>query len=358
MLRRLEPAKHRRLEANSLDEALFRWLRWLRGAGRAESTVTAYATDAWQFLIWMQLEAGIDPDPSELTPARLQDFHAYLGHRGLSQATVCRKLGALSGFFKYLIRDGQMQANPLDAVPRSRPKNGRVVWMPEEEAQQVLDAIDDPLERSVFLTLYRTGLRKGELLQLRLDDVDLQEGMLTVEAQKTQSVRHVPLSAELITCLGDYLERRPACSHDAFFVTDARHVPLYSTLLQRWFTRWMTEAGLADKGYTIHTLRHSAATNWIRSGLHVAEVRHLLGHSSLETTSRYLHHAPDEIRAKVDRITFEEQESESSPKGEEQTDEVIDAQERIATQLADAAEAADAELIAALTKALQAVRAT
>ncbi len=331
-----------------------------QGAGRADSTIAAYATDIWEFSSWLQRQTPRGQALAQLRPGLLQEYQSHLGERRLATATICRKLDALSSFFRYLVRAEAIDRNPLDVVPRARPKNRRYEWMPEDEARRVLTALEDRLERTVFLTLYRTGLRRGELIRLRLDDVDLGPGTITVSAQKTDTVRYVPISREVERCLADYLERRPACEHDEFFITRSQGVPLYGTLLQRWFHRWMATAGLEGKGYTIHTLRHSAATNWLRGGLHVAEVQRLMGHTSLETTARYLHWDDDEIRRKVARMEAGASEPDRDVLGDRARTAAneSDAQQRIVHRLAEAAEAGDSGMVQALTKALEAMAAT
>ena len=74
--------------------------------------------------MWLQFEANLSIDPHQFTPAHLQHYQAHLGRR-LNKASICRKLDAISGFFKYLARVGLMSSNPLEALPRSRPNNER-----------------------------------------------------------------------------------------------------------------------------------------------------------------------------------------------------------------------------------------
>ena len=109
-----------------------------------------------------------------------------------------------------------------------------------------------------------------------------------------------------------------------------------------------TLRGLDDKGYRLHDLRHSAATNWMHNGLNIVEVEQLLGHTNLESVGCYLHHAMHETRSKVDRIHFRQEDDSplaSSDNG--------DATKELALQMARAAQAGDVQLVQTLALSLK-----
>jgi len=342
---RLDPHQHSQLPETSLHRQLWDWLCWLKGAGRADSTISAYARDMQEFATWLELQGNVSLRPHQLKPSHVQDYQAYLGQR-LSRASVCRKLNALNGFFKYLIRAGVMKTNPLDVVPRSRPKNQRDKWLPEDEAMQVLTILKTPIEQAIFMICYRAGLRRGEIQTLKTSDVDLENRMLRVYSTKNNTTRYIPVSDELAYYLQEYLRTRPPCEHPELFIT--RHGnPLGKSTLDRWFRRWMKQAGLKDKHYRLHDLRHSAATNWIRNGLNIVEVKQLLGHTSIESIGRYLHHAMNETRAKVNRIHFGQEDD--SPRASTDNGDTI---KELTLQMARAAAAGDLQLVQTLGKIL------
>lgn len=345
LLRSLDPGQRSQLQGTSLHRQLWDWLCWLKGIGRADSTISAYARDTREFVTWLELEGNVSLRSDQLRPSHVQDHQAYLGQR-LSRASVCRKLNALNGFFKYLIRAGVMKTNPLDVVPCSRPKNQRDKWLPEHEAMQVLSILQTPIERAIFMICYRAGLRRGEVHALKTSDVDLDNSMLRVYSTKNDTTRHIPISDELAQYLQEYLRTRPQCERQEPFIT-RRSNPLGKSTLDRWFRTWMREAGLKDKDYRPHDLRHSAATNWIRNGLNIVEVKLLLGHTNLESVGRYLHHAMGETRLKVGRIRFGQEDDSplaSSDNG--------DMTKELALQMARAAEAGDVQLVQMLGRAL------
>jgi len=346
MLQRLSARQRTRVLRSGMPEHIWGWLAWMRGAGRADGTISAYARDAFEFVAWLVAEAKLDVDLSQLAPAHLQDYQAHLGKR-LSRGSICRKLDALSGFFKYLMRAEVMKSDPLDGVPRQRPKNVVDNWMPEEEAGRVLGVVEDPTQRAVFMICYRAGLRRSEVRDLKLDDVDLTNRMLRVYAVKTRTTRHVPISDELAQSLQACLDVRPHGESDAVFIT-RQATPLSKSTLDRWFQSWMKGAGLQRKGYRLHDLRHSAATNWVRNGLNVVELKQLLGHASLESVGRYLHHAMDETRAKVDAIEFG-----GGPTPIRPPEGTGDGPNELTRVILDAAKNGDVELLRRLGKAME-----
>ena len=99
LLPRLTDEQRSQFQQRAILSQLWEWLCWLKGAGRADSTIYAYAIDVWEFAVWLRFEANLSIDPRQFTPAHLQHYQAHLGRR-LSKASICRKLDAISGFFK------------------------------------------------------------------------------------------------------------------------------------------------------------------------------------------------------------------------------------------------------------------
>lgn len=108
----------------------------------------------------------------------------------------------------------------------------------------------------------------------------------------------MPLTAQLRMALREHLRRRQETDCDALFPSSAG-TPLSPTQLQRLFDRWLAAAGLEAKGYTLHSLRHAAATRWMRAGMNLRDVQEMLGHEDVGTTSRYLHASPEHIRSEL-----------------------------------------------------------
>jgi integrase/recombinase XerD len=166
-----------------------------------------------------------------------------------------------------------------------RPKTLPAV-LSRQEVLRLFAALPDNLYRTLVRTTYACGLRIGEVVHLRVADIDSQRGVLMVRQGKGRKDRLVPLSPALLDELRAHWRRyRPG--HWLF----PGHKPgqhLHIAALQRWFARLVRRLGLRS-GVSMHTLRHSYATHLLEAGVNVVTLQRLLGHRDLSTTARYLH---------------------------------------------------------------------
>jgi integrase/recombinase XerC len=282
-------------DESPLTERVWDWLSWLTSCGRSPRTVEAYARDLREFVAWTEVSI------EEMTTGDVLRYQTHLGRR-LSKASVARKLDALSSFCKWCVRMGILERNPVADVPRNRPQSRVAKFMSRGEGQRVLEVIHAPVERCTFLLAYQAGLRRSELKSVTVSDLDMERQRLTVYATKTDTTRVVPLTDLLTTELRSFLGTRPACDCEELLVTP-RGNPLCNTTLYRWLRRWLEEAEVEH--YRLHDLRHSAASNLADAGYAAHEIRDMLGHASIETTSQYLHSDLGRMQRKIDRIDFE-----------------------------------------------------
>jgi site-specific recombinase XerD len=137
------------------------------------------------------------------------------------------------------------------------------------------------------MVLLRTGMRIGELLNTKFADVHITERRIDIyEAQKNRIGRVVYLSDDAIIALKAWLEERDACSEYLISCRGRANPMSYSTA-RCMFAKYLAEAGLSHKGYTLHTLRHTFATELLNAGMRLECLQVLLGHSNIEETRRY-----------------------------------------------------------------------
>ena len=159
--------------------------------------------------------------------------------------------------------------------------------MPPEDIRRLEAVTRGARERAIFLTFVLTGVRRSELINLDLQDLDTEWWTLRVRGKGSKE-RTVPVPPMLREALMNYLQVRSAVGCPALFV-NAEGRRLRPRSLQRMMRRWLRDAGLADRGYTIHSLRHSFATLLVRNHADLRTVQELLGHSDISSTARYLH---------------------------------------------------------------------
>jgi integrase len=231
---------------------------------------------------------------------RLED-----GEAGLSARTIKRRLASISGLFGYLAtrddlaiqrnpvptglanrRRGERRGSPLLRTPRTLP---RVLRPAEVEA--VLDALNTRRDRAMVLAMLLGGLRRCEVLGLRLGDLSPGERRVFISEGKGGHQRLIPISATFFTAVGDYLDQeRPVVDHDHLFVAlrgPTRGRPLSVDGLDEIVDGVRKRTGLSR--LTCHQLRHTCLTRLREAGMALEAVQAQAGHRSIESTRIYLH---------------------------------------------------------------------
>jgi site-specific recombinase XerD len=184
----------------------------------------------------------------------------------------------------------------MDQISSPKREKTVPVYLGKESLQKLLDAtLQQRTEYCAFrdyaimATFIYSGLRRGELLGLKMSDVGLETGSLRVVDGKGKKSRVIPMHGKLREALGDWLQYRRTKGHDYLFTTN-RGNRIYPSRIQIIWKKTLKRSGVKRSGVTIHTLRHSFATLLLQSGeVDLVSLQHLLGHSRLDTTAIYLH---------------------------------------------------------------------
>jgi integrase/recombinase XerD len=222
----------------------------------------------------------------EITRKDLEAFVEHEQDRGLKASTVRTRLRILNAFLRFLIESDVIRSEVLskrmiikvpDALPRA---------MDPDDVRQLLYAIEDTRDRAMILVLLRTGMRIGELLNTLVSEVNLKELKIEIyEAEKNRVGRIVYLSDDAKDALKAWLKKRDP--NKAFlFYAQGRERMSYSAARVR-FKKYLDKASLSHKGYTLHSVRHTFATELLNAGMRLECLQQLLGHSSVEMTRRY-----------------------------------------------------------------------
>ena len=220
-------------------------------------------------------------------PDDLRRYHVYLlEERRLAVGTVVAVLSALRFFYLRVLKRRDMKE---DLPYPKRPHRLPVILSPEE-VQRLISGAKNLYHRTMLLTLYGAGLRRSELCQLKVRDIDSQRMVLRVDQGKGRRDREVPLSPTLLTALREYYRwMRP----QTYLFPGTRHgwradAPITAKVLWDAVQYAVRQAGL-DKHVTPHTLRHSYATHLLEAGADLRTMQLLLGHADLTHTTVYLH---------------------------------------------------------------------
>jgi site-specific recombinase XerD len=219
-------------------------------------------------------------------------FAVSLSHR--APLTVRRKLWVLSSFFGFLQDMGHVSGNPARRLPLPRLEQQVPVTLTEADAQRLLEAAQRPWHKCLVVLLLSTGMRRSEIAQISLEDVDLENRQLLVHGKGAKE-RVVPLADQAASAIEQYLPHRVQTQSHRLFVSQFGE-PISGRAISRMLARTLAKAGLSGRGITPHKLRHTFATHLIRSGADIRTVQELLGHADIGTTARYLH---SDVRTKL-----------------------------------------------------------
>jgi integrase/recombinase XerD len=249
---------------------------------RADQTVQAYLSDL------RGLSRALDKEVEAIARNDLRAYMLARGEAGISRSTVRRSIQGMSTFWKWLVNEGVVPANVTAGitVPRRERKFAR--FLTEAELRRFVDTPDTERNALAWALLAWLGLRRNELLHLRVGDVSLSDKLLVVRDTKDKEDRTLPLPDALLPALKQACAGRAAgccvvAGDEGGYWT---HKCFYGA-----FRRHCAAAGLV--GITPHTLRHTLATHLSQRGVPVRVIQQLLGHRRLETTARYLQVAPE-----------------------------------------------------------------
>jgi len=232
--------------------------------------------------------------PEQLTGEHVRAFLLDLTQkRRVAFSTFNQAAYALRFFFREVLkREGELG----DVHYYQRPKHTLPLVLSREEVRRLLEATLRLRDRALLETAYSAGLRLGEVLRLKVADIDSQRMTIRVEQGKGHKDRYVMLSPVLLETLRAYWrEARPRVY---LFPGHKGKRPLHDSMAQRAFKEARDKAGIRKRA-TFHTLRHSFATHLLESGSNVRTIQALLGHRSLGTTQRYTHLAQNYVNETV-----------------------------------------------------------
>jgi integrase/recombinase XerD len=217
------------------------------------------------------------------------DLEGFIEHeqdRGLRISTVRTRLACILAFLHFLMEQDVISGSFLkrsiklklpDVLPRA---------MNPADVRKLLCVIEDIRDRALFLVLLRTGMRIGELLGLKVNDLDIRERKIHLfEGEKNSMGRVVYLSDDALFAIKLWLRRRDKNKEFIFYGRSNGHL-CYSTG-RGLFVKYLKKAGLDQKSYTVHCLRHTFASELLNAGMRLECLQQLLGHQDIEVTRRY-----------------------------------------------------------------------
>ncbi len=233
----------------------------------------------------------------------LRRYMAQL-HRTNRKTTIGRKLAAIRTFFRYLVREGVVKANPGEMVSTPRQEKYLPKTLSVDEAFALMESGEGSgllamRDRAIVEMLYSCGLRVSELTALDVGSVSLEEGLVRVLGKGSKE-RIVPVGRQAREVLRLYLDERNAPPDGEPLFLNHRGGRLTPRSIQRHLKKYLLMAGILKEA-TPHSLRHSFATHLLDGGADLRAIQELLGHASLSTTQKYTQVSVDHLTAVYDK---------------------------------------------------------
>ena len=274
--------------------------------GLSENTLGAYGHDFTKLKAWCEKRGKL---PLELVQGDLSAFIAALRESGLGARSVARVVHALKGLYRFAIREGRLEIDPMENLRAPRAFHALPRFLTGTQVEGLLRAPDlgTPLglrDRAILETMYATGLRASEVTGLRPSDVDLDVGIVTAFG-KGRKERLVPLGREAQAAVRRYLEDvRPGLAQGrpagTLFLNN-RGGKLSRMGLWTIVRRHALSAGV-ERVPSPHVLRHSFASHLLERGADLRSLQAMLGHADISTTQIYTHITRERLRTLYDQF--------------------------------------------------------
>ena len=268
----------------------------------SQLTLKAYLNDLTTFENFVISEF----DSQEIDHVNYQQIRSWiiaLVESGITNRSINRKISSLNTYYKFLLKTQTIEVNPLTKHRALKVSSKVQVPFSENEMRQVLETLNevDDFEgfrnRAIIELFYATGIRRIELVQLKLTDIDFANKVLKVLGKRNKE-RFIPLIHSVVVSLETYIIERNKLEniedHSYLFLTK-KGAKIYETLVYRIINDYFSKASAKVKR-SPHILRHSFATHLLNQGANLNAVKELLGHSSLAATQVYTHNSIAELK--------------------------------------------------------------
>ena len=283
-----------------LNQAIKSFSKHMELIDRSKETIRAYDQELNSFSNFVTVKFNC---PIYVEDIGLQDLEDYLLHekeRGIASASRSRSLYILKSFYNYCCKKDICTKNLAGLLEPIKVKQKERAFITETEFHDLVKTIDHPVIRTVVQTMFYTGGRMSEMINLKLEDIDLINKVLHIIEGKGKKDRDVPISEKLHCILAHYLTHIRKSESGRFFAI-ARTGKVSSSYINSYIHDAADKLGW-DKEVSAHVLRHSFSTNLFEKGASVVSIQKLLGHANLAVTSRYLHQDIGQLNTAVNLL--------------------------------------------------------
>jgi integrase/recombinase XerC len=284
------------------DERLTDFTQYLRFEKRYSAhTLIAYQRDLEQFRDFLSKEFALT-ELKDITHFHIRGWLAGMKGDKQTARTINRKISSLNSYYKYLLKLGHAEKNPVRQLHAQRLPERLPVYLKETETEQLLNeqefepGFKGATDRLICELLYNTGMRRNELQQLKEVDIEWSLNQIRILG-KGNKERLVPVSPVVLDSLRDYLEEKRKLEKydDKYILNTEKGSQLYAGYIYRVVTHYLKDVTTLQKK-SPHVLRHTFATHLLNNGANIQAIKDLLGHSSLAATQVYTHNNIDKLK--------------------------------------------------------------
>jgi len=276
------------------------FLDYLRFQKRySRHTIIAYKKDLENFLLFL-IDEFESPKLKDTNSAIIRTWLAKLKEENITSKSINRKISSLKSFFKYLMKEGVVDATPMSIITSPKITKRLPVYVEEKDIKTLFNYVEFPddhagkTEKLIIELFYNTGLRVSELVNLKTSQADFANNYIKVLG-KGNKERIIPLQKELLENLHCYIKERPQEHSDNFIFINEKGKALYARQVYNIVKKYLSLVTTVQKK-SPHILRHSFATHLTNNGADLNAVKELLGHSSLAATQVYTHNSIDKLK--------------------------------------------------------------
>ena len=274
-------------------------------------TVSAYRNDLDQFFSFLNLQYNIS-DIREVTHPMIRSWLVHLMEEKISPRSVNRKLTTLKSFYKFLLKEGRVNVNPMRKIISPRVSKKLPSFVEKEKMAKLFETINFgigfPAMRDCLILeiLYATGMRLSELINLKETDIDFHQSTLKVLGKRNKE-RLIPFSNKFGNLLKIYLQgkkiylerdefqRSSGNPYDRWLLITDSGKKSYPRFIYRTVTKYLSQVTTLQK-ISPHVLRHTFATHLLNNGAELNAVKELLGHANLSATQVYTHNTIEKLK--------------------------------------------------------------
>lgn len=268
------------------------------------NTIISYRKDLEDFAKFLLDTESIE-NLQKADKKMVRNFIIHLNNQKLSKRSINRKISTLKSFYNFLLRISEIKTSPLEGISMLKFYAEKQIPFSEEEMKHLLLILEEAqvelLDKLIIEVLYQTGMRRAELCNLPLENVNFSRNEIVIIG-KGNKERIVPISPDLSNVLKIYYleHRKPAAEAEKYFFVSSKGKKITEKFVYLMVTSYLSQVSLKEKK-SPHILRHSFATHVLNGGAEISKVKKIMGHASLASTQVYTNANIEQLK-KVFRV--------------------------------------------------------